>query len=113
VKLGELDFARLVEEAARDLGGNPDELQIWLGTGNAGDGASRITLVLAPGAALDPAALERRLRERLPELSGGALAARLWFEGGALAVERRPLRLGAGQKMQRIVRENPESSDAL
>ncbi|HEX4499408.1 MAG TPA: hypothetical protein VIE43_27290 [Thermoanaerobaculia bacterium] len=113
VKLGELDFARLVEEAARDLGGNPDELQIWLGTGAGDDGASRITLVLAPGAALDPEALQRRLRERLPELSGGSLAAKLWFAGSALTIERRLLRLGPGQKMRRIVRETTGSADAL
>ncbi|HTG32534.1 MAG TPA: hypothetical protein VLB76_06345 [Thermoanaerobaculia bacterium] len=121
VKLGELDFTRLVEEAARELGGNPDELQIWLGTGGTGNsGASRITLVLAPGAAIDPVALERRLRDRLPGLSGGgALAAKLWFDSGVLTVERRPLRLGPGQKMQRIVREDREDrgvarpSDAL
>lgn len=109
VKLGELDFTRLVEEAARDLGGNPDELQIWIGTGIGG--TSRITLVLAPGATIDPEALQRRLRERLPSLSGGALAAKLWFDSGALAVERRPLRLGPGQKMRRIVRDG--STDAL
>ena len=113
VKLGELDFARLVEEAARDLGGNPDELQIWIG--NGAGGASRITVVLAPGAAIDPEALQHRLRERLPSLSGGALAAKLWFDSGALAVERRPLRLGPSQKMRRIVRDGPTdgSSDAL
>jgi hypothetical protein len=108
VKLGELDFARLVEEAARDLGGNPDELQIWLGSGAGG--ASQLTLVLAPGAPIDPEALQRRLRERLPSLTGGALAAKLWFDSGALTVERRPLRLGPGQKMRRIVRDG--SSDA-
>lgn len=109
VKLGELDFARLVEEAARDLGGNPDELQIWLGAGAGG--ASRLTLVLAPGAAIDPAALERRLRDRLPGLpGGGALAAKLWFDSGILTVERRPLRLGPGQKMQRIVRETRDET---
>ncbi len=108
VKLGELDVTRLAEEAMRDLGGNPDEMQLWLGTGAGG--ASRLTLVLAPGAAIEPAALERRLRERLAGFpGGGALAARLWFEGGALAIERRPLRLGPGQKMQRVIRE----SDAL
>jgi hypothetical protein len=106
VKLGELDFARLVEAAARDLGGHPDELQIWLGAdSDEAGGASRITIVLAPGAAIDPEALQRRLRELLPSLAGGALAARLWFDGGALTVERRALRLGPGQKMQRIVRE--------
>ncbi len=109
VKLGELEFARLAEEAARDLGGNPDEMQIWIGSGAGG--ASRITVVLAPGAAIDPAALESRLRDRLPDLAGGgALAAKLWFDGGALTVERRPLRLGPGQKMRRIVRDG--SSDA-
>jgi hypothetical protein len=109
VKLGELDFARLVDEAARDLGGNPDELQIWLGAGAGG--ASRLTLVLAPGAAIDPAALERRLRDRLPDLpGGGALAAKLWFDSGVLTIERRPLRLGPGQKMQRIVREAREDA---
>jgi hypothetical protein len=112
VKLGELDVARLAEDAMRDLGGNPDEMQLWLGT--AAGGASRLTLVLAPTAAVDPAALEGRLRERLAAFpGGGALAARLWFEGGALTIERRPLRLGPGQKMQRIVRENRDDSDAL
>jgi hypothetical protein len=113
VKLGELDFARLVEDAMRDLGGNPDELQIWIG--NGAGGASRITVVLAPGATIDPMALQRRLRERLPSLSGGALAAKLWFDSGALAVERRPLRLGPSQKMRRIVRDGARdgSTDAL
>jgi hypothetical protein len=109
VKLGELDFARLVEEAVRDLGGNPDELQIWLGASTGG--ASRLTLVLAPGATIDPAALEGRLRDRLPDLpGGGALAAKLWFDSGVLTIERRPLRLGPGQKMQRIVREAREDA---
>jgi hypothetical protein len=109
VKLGELDVTRLAEEAMRDLGGNPDEMQLWLGSGTGG--ASRLTLVLAPGAAIDPAALERRLRERLAGFpGGGALAARLWFESGALTIERRPLRLGPGQKMQRVIRDE---SDAL
>ena len=112
VKLGELDVARLAEDAMRDLGGNPDEMQLWLGTGAGG--ASRLTLVLAPTAAVDPAALEGRLRERLAGVpGGGALAARLWFEGGALTIERRPLRLGPGQKMQRIVREVRDESDAF
>jgi len=111
VKLGEVDFARLVEEAMRDLGGNPDDLQIWLGASPGG--ASRLTLVLAPGAAIDPAALERRLRDRLPDLpGGGALAAKLWFDSGVLTIERRPLRLGPGQKMQRVVHED-RGSDAL
>ncbi len=110
VKLGELDFARLVEEAARDLGAPPDDLQIWLGADSEAGGASRITLVLAPGSPIDPEALQSRLRELLPSLPGGALAARLWFEGGALTVERRPLRLGPGQKMQRIVRETRETA---
>ena len=105
VKLGEIDFARLVEEAARDLGGAPDDLQIWLGLDSGAGGASRITLVLAPGSPIDPDALQSRLRELLPQLPGGALASRLWFEGGALTIERRPLRLGPGQKMRRIVRE--------
>jgi hypothetical protein len=110
VKLGELDFTRAAEEAVRDLGGNPDEIQIWLGTG--ADGASRLTLVLAPGAAIDPVALERRLRDRLAGLpGGGALAARLWFDGGALTIARRPLRLGPGQKMQRVVREDKREAD--
>ncbi len=112
VKLGELDVARLAEEAMRDLGGNPDEMQLCLGTGAGG--ASRLTLVLAPGAAIDPAALEGRLRARLAGFpGGGALAARLWFESGALTIERRPLRLGPGQKMQRIVREERDDSSAI
>ena len=110
VKLGEVDFARLVEAAARDLGAPPDDLQIWLGVDSAAGGASRITLVLAPGSPIDPEALQRRLRELLPGLAGGALASKLWFEGGALTVERRPLRLGPGQKMQRIVREDREDA---
>jgi hypothetical protein len=109
VKLGELDVTRLAEEAMRDLGGNPDEMQLWLGSGAGG--ASRLTLVLAPGAAIEPAALESRLRERLAGFpGGGALASRLWFESGALTIERRPLRLGPGQKMQRVIRDD---SDAL
>lgn len=101
VKLGEVDFARLVERAVRDLGGSPDEFQIWLGSGPGG--ITRLTIVLAPGAAIEPAALEGRLRESLPGLAGGALAAKLWFAGGALEIERRPLRAGPGQKMRRIV----------
>jgi hypothetical protein len=110
VKLGDVDFARLVEAAAWDLGAPPDDLQIWLGVDSAAGGASRITLVLAPGSPIDPEALQSRLRELLPNLAGGALAARLWFDGGALAIERRPLRLGPGQKMQRIVREDQEDA---
>ncbi|HEY0554411.1 MAG TPA: hypothetical protein VGG20_09090 [Thermoanaerobaculia bacterium] len=110
VKLGEIDFARLVEEAARDLGGNPDDLQIRLGADSEAGGASRITVVLAPSSPIDPEALQRRLRELLPKLPGGALASRLWFEGGALTIERRPLRLGPGQKMRRIVREGRDDA---
>jgi hypothetical protein len=110
VKLGELDFARLVEEAARDLGAPPDDLQIWLGADSEAGGASRITLVLAPGSPIDPEALQSRLRELLPSLPGGSLASRLWFEGGALTIERRPLRLGPGQKMRRIVREGRDDA---
>jgi SAM-dependent methyltransferase len=103
VKLGEVDFTRLVEAAVRDLGGGPDDFQIWLGERE--DGAARPAVVLAPHAPIEPAALRTRLRQRLPELSGGALAAHLWLDGGGLAVERRPLAPGPGQKMRRIVRQ--------
>jgi hypothetical protein len=45
------------------------------------------------------------LRRRLPALAGGgALAAALWCDAGALAVERLPLRLGPDAKMRRLVR---------
>ncbi len=103
VKLGEVDFTRLVEEAVRDLGGGPDEFQIWLG--EPADGAARPAVVLAPHCAVEPAALRNRLRQKLPELSGGALAVHLWLDGGGLAVERRPLAPGAGHKMRRVVRQ--------
>ena len=103
VKLGEVDFTRLVEAAVRDLGGGPDDFQIWLGDG--ADGATRPAVVLAPHAPIEPAALRTRLRQRLPELSGGALAVHLWLDGGGLAVERRPLAPGPGQKMRRVVRQ--------
>jgi hypothetical protein len=105
VKLGEQDFAALVEAAVVGLGGGPDDFQIWLG--ESPGSAGRITIALAPESALPaaaPAAVAARLRESLPELSGGALAASLWFDGGTLTVERRPLHAGAGEKMQRVVR---------
>ncbi len=105
VKLGEVDFTRLVEEAVRDLGGGPDDFQIWLG--ERADGAAGPAVVLAPHSAVEPAALRARLRQRLPELSGGALAARLWLDGGGMEVERRPLAPGAGHKMSRVVRQPP------
>jgi hypothetical protein len=105
VKLGEKDFAALVEAAVVGLGGGPDDFQIWLGESPAS--AGHITIVLAPESALPaaaPSAVAARLRESLPALSGGALAASLWFDGGTLTVEHRPLHAGAGQKMQRVVR---------
>jgi hypothetical protein len=106
VKLGEVDFTRLVEEAVRDLGGSPDDFQIWLG--ESASGASRPIIALAPHAGVEPAALRRRLRARLPELPGGALAAQLWLDAGALAIERQPLRRGPGEKARRVVREGRE-----
>ncbi|MBV8202406.1 MAG: hypothetical protein JOZ15_17450 [Acidobacteria bacterium] len=105
VKLGEIDFTRLVEEAVRGLGGGPDDFQIWLG-GQADGGASP-AVVLAPEAPVEPAALRARLRQSLPRLAGGALAVHLWLDGGALRVERRPLAPGAGHKMSRVVRQPP------
>jgi hypothetical protein len=108
VKLGEIDFTRLVEEAVRDLGGGPDDFQIWLG--EQADGGARPAVVLAPEAPIEPAALRARLRQSLPRLSGGALAARLWLDGGALRVERRPLVPGAGHKMSRVVRRQPAAT---
>lgn len=102
VKLGEVDFTRLVEEAVRDLGGGPDDFQLWLG--EQANGGTRPAVVLAPHAAIEPAALRARLRLSLPRLSGGALAALLWLDGGALEVVRRPLAPGAGHKMRRVVR---------
>jgi hypothetical protein len=107
VKLGELDFAKLVEDAVRDLGGSPEDFQIWLDLSESG--APCPTIALAPKAQIEPAALRRRLRERLPGLASGALAAKLWFDSGVLAVERRPLRLGPGQKMRRVIRAEPGS----
>jgi len=103
VKLGEVDFTRLVEAAVRDLGGGPDDFQIWLG--ERADGAMHPAVVLAPHAPIEPAALRTELRQRLPELSGGALAAHLWLDGGGLTVARRPLVPGPGQKMRRLVRQ--------
>jgi hypothetical protein len=105
VKLGEVDLTRLVEEAVRDLGGGPDDFQIWLG--EQADGGARPAVVLAPHAPIEPAALRARLRQSLPRLSGGALAAHLWLDGGALRVERRPLAPGAGHKLRRVVRQPP------
>jgi len=101
VKLETIDLIRLVEEALRDLGGSPDDFQIWLGDGT--DGASLPTIALAAQSAVQPEALRRRLRQRLPELAGGALAATLWIDAGALAIERRPLLPGPGQKLLRVV----------
>lgn len=108
VKLGEVDFTRLVAEAVHDLGGGPDDFQIWLGEQEdapdvAGAGA-RPAVVLAPDAPIEPAALRARLRQGLPRLSGGALAALLWIDAGGLRVERRPLVAGAGHKLLRVVR---------
>jgi hypothetical protein len=105
VKLGEIDFTRLVEEAVRDLGGGPDDFQIWLG--EPADGGARPAVVLAPHAPIEAAALRARLRQSLPRLSGGALAVHLWLDGGGLQVERRPLVPGAGHKMSRVVRQPP------
>ena len=103
VKLGEVDFTRLVEEVVCDLGGGPDDFQVWLGEQE--EGAGRLAVVLAPQCGVATAALRTRLRQRLPELSGGALAAHLWLDGGGLAVERRALLPGAGHKMRRVVRQ--------
>jgi hypothetical protein len=103
VKLGEIDFTLLVADAVRDLGGGPDDFQIWLG--EQANGTARPAVVLAPHCAVEPAALRARLRQKLPELSGGALAAHLWLDGGGLTVERRPLAPGSGHKMLRVVRQ--------
>jgi phenylacetate-coenzyme A ligase PaaK-like adenylate-forming protein len=108
VKLGEVDFTRLVEEAVCRLGGGPDDFQIWLG--RQADGAERPAVVLAPYSPVDPAALRARLRQSLPQLSGGALAARLWIDGGGMEVKRRPLVPGAGHKISRVVRRATDES---
>jgi hypothetical protein len=102
VQLGEVDFTRLVEGAVRDLGGSPDDFQIWLDDGPRGTPPA---IALAPRSPLAPGALVERLRERLPALSGGALAARLWLDTGALTVERRPLQTGPGGKIRRVIRQ--------
>ncbi len=102
VKLGDADLVGLVEDAVTALGGDPDDVQIWLD--EAASGAPRLTVALSPRAPVEPEALRRGIRERLPSLAGGALAARLWVDAGVLAVERRPLRAGPGGKMQRVVR---------
>jgi hypothetical protein len=117
VKLGDLELASLVEAAVIASGGSPDDFQIWLDESESG--ASRLTVALAPQAAVDLEALRRGVRERLPSLAGGALAVKLWLDAGVLAVERRALRHGPGGKMRRVVRVEPtetageESSDAL
>jgi hypothetical protein len=108
VKLGEVDFTRLVEEAVRRLGGGPDDFQIWLA--RQADGAERPAVVLAPDSPVEPAALRARLRQSLPGLSGGALAARLWIDGGGMEVKRGPLVPGAGHKMSRVVRRATDES---
>lgn len=108
VKLGEVDFTRLVEEAVCRLGGGPDDFQIWLG--RQADGAERPAVVLAPYSPVEPAALRARLRQSLPQLSGGALAARLWIDGGGMEVKRRPLVPGAGHKISRVVRRATDES---
>jgi len=103
VKIGEVDLADLVAGVVRELGGGADDFQIWLGDGAGGD--ARPKVVLSPQARVEPAALREGLRRRLPDLDGGgALAAALWCDGGALAVERRPLRLGPDAKTRRLVR---------
>lgn len=103
VKIGEVDFTALVAAVVRDLGGGADDFQIWLGDG--ANGGARPTVVLSPQTRIEPAALRDGLRRRLPALAGGgALAAALWCDGGALAVERLPLRLGPDAKMRRLVR---------
>jgi hypothetical protein len=110
VKLGELDLLALLDDLMRSLGGSPDDFQIRLGEGErlagvaAASGAARLTIALAPHARFEAEDLVRRLKERLPLLPGGALAAKLWFASGALVVERRPLLRGPGEKTLRVVR---------
>jgi hypothetical protein len=103
VKIGEVDFTDLVAGVVRELGGGADDFQIWLGEGT--NGAARPKVVLSPQAPIEPAALRDGLRRRLPGLAGGgSLAAALWCDAGALAVERLPLRLGPDAKLRRLVR---------
>jgi len=103
VKVGEVEFTDLVAGVVRELGGGADDFQIWLGDSANGD--ARPTVVLSPQARIEPGALRDGLRRRLPDLAGGgALAAALWCDAGALAVERLPLRLGPDAKMRRLVR---------
>ncbi|HLX07478.1 MAG TPA: hypothetical protein VKY89_06410 [Thermoanaerobaculia bacterium] len=102
VKLGEVDFTSLVAGVVRELGGGDDDFQIWLGASTSGAAPK---VVLSPQARIEPAALRDGLRRRLPGLAGGgALAAALWCDAGALAVERLPLRLGPDAKLRRLVR---------
>ncbi len=103
VKLGQLDFARLVEQAVATLGGSPDDFQIQLLDAAAGDPNGRLRIALAPPSPVAPQALQAILCQTLPQLPGGALAAKLWFAGGALTIERRPLQTGAGHKIRRVL----------
>jgi hypothetical protein len=103
VKLDLGDFSDLVERTLAEMGVSAEDFQLWIG--GAEDGATRITIAIAPESRISTSDVLDRVRKRLPQLRAGALAASQWKDAGSLNVVLAPLRLSPGQKFARVLRD--------